>query len=119
LTLLLACASIAFGRTWLGPVLMPMAIAHFVLSAALHPALQMSRGRLHRNDYSYGLYLYGFPAQQTLVAMGISTPMALLGSALPITLCCAALSWHLVERPLLARKEEIIDRVLAWRIFRA
>jgi peptidoglycan/LPS O-acetylase OafA/YrhL len=118
-TLLLVCAAIAFGRTWFGPVLMPMAIAHLVLSAALHPALQSSRGWLHRNDYSYGLYLYGFPVQQTLVAMGIATPMAVLAWALPVTLCCAALSWHLVEHPLLARKDAIIDRVQAWRVFRA
>ena len=118
-TLLLACAAIAFGRTWFGPVLMPMAIAHLVLTVALHPALQMPAGWLHRNDYSYGLYLYGFPVQQTLVAMGIASPMAVLGWALPITMACAALSWHLLEHPLLARKDAIIDRVRAWRIFRA
>jgi peptidoglycan/LPS O-acetylase OafA/YrhL len=117
-TLLLACAAIAFGRTWFGPVLMPMAIAYLVLTLALHPALQMSRGWLHGNDYSYGLYLYGFPVQQTLVATGISMPMVVLGWALPVTMGCAALSWHLVEHPLLARKDAIIDRVLGWRIFR-
>ena len=117
-TLLVVCAAIAFGRTWLGPVLMPLAIAHLVLSVALHPALKMSRGWLHRNDYSYGLYLYGFPVQQTLVAAGMSMPMTLLAWALPATLGCAALSWHCVERPLLARKDAIVGRVAALRIFR-
>ena len=98
---------------------MPIAVAHVVLTFALHPALQMPRGWLHRNDYSYGLYLYGFPVQQTLIAMGIAAPLPVLGWALPITLSCAALSWHLVEHPLLARKDRIIERVRPRQILRA
>lgn len=54
-----------------------------------------------RNDISYGVYLYGFPVQQTLVAFGVHR----LG-VLPFfvaSLGCAALfgwvSWLLVERP--------------------
>ncbi len=56
-------------------------------------------------DYSYGLYLYAFPVQQTLVALlpglGIAAQILL---ALPVTLALAALSWHFVERPALALK---------------
>jgi peptidoglycan/LPS O-acetylase OafA/YrhL len=117
--LLLTCAALAFAGSWFGPLMIPMAVAHLVLTLALHPALRIPPGWLHRNDYSYGLYLYGFPVQQTLVAAGLSTPMAVLSWALPITMCCAALSWHLVEHPLLTRKNAIIARILARRIFRA
>lgn len=117
--ILLAIAAIALGRTWAGPVLMPLAIAQFVLTCALHPALRGAPGWLHRNDYSYGLYLYGFPVQQSLVALGIGAPWLLLACALPLTLCCAALSWHLVEQPILRRKDALIARALAWPVFRA
>ncbi|MFS8087452.1 MAG: acyltransferase family protein [Acidobacteriota bacterium] len=116
--LLLAGAAIAFVGSWIGPVMIPMAVAYLVLTLALHPELRLPSGWLHRNDYSYGLYLYGFPVQQTLVAAGFSTPVAVLGWALPVTLCCAALSWHLVERRLLARKSAIIDRIRARWIVR-
>ncbi len=117
--LVLACAAFAFAGSWFGPVLLPFAVAHLVLTLALHPALRLPAGWLHRNDYSYGLYLYGFPVQQTLLAAGIATPMAMLGWALPVALCCAAVSWHLVEHPLLARKDAIIARILSLRMCRA
>jgi peptidoglycan/LPS O-acetylase OafA/YrhL len=55
-------------------------------------------------DYSYGLFLYGFPVQQSLVALFPTlAPLQLL----PISACCALLlamlSWHLVERAALGR----------------
>ncbi|MCI4677275.1 acyltransferase [Rhodoblastus acidophilus] len=50
-------------------------------------------------DYSYGLYIYAFPIQQSLVAAipGVTAmQLNLYASALALT--CAVLSWHLVER---------------------
>lgn len=60
---------------------------------------------LHGRDYSYGLYLYGFPMQQ-LVARTFGAQSALFNAALAgaLTLVCAALSWHLIERRALALK---------------
>ena len=55
-------------------------------------------------DYSYGIYIYGFPAQQVAVALGADMPLANLGLAFAITLPAAALSWHLVEKPALQLK---------------
>jgi peptidoglycan/LPS O-acetylase OafA/YrhL len=54
-----------------------------------------------RGDYSYGIYIYGFPIQQ---AVAYFLPHHRVwwinfGMALPFTLCCAILSWHYVEKP--------------------
>jgi peptidoglycan/LPS O-acetylase OafA/YrhL len=56
-------------------------------------------------DCSYGLYLWGFPVQQTVLhfAPGIS-PLGLFAVAGGATLICAQLSWHLVEKTALRRK---------------
>jgi peptidoglycan/LPS O-acetylase OafA/YrhL len=62
--------------------------------------------RFRGTDYSYGVYIYAFPIQQT-VALFMPRPMDWklnLAVALPITLACAAASWHLIERPALALK---------------
>ena len=55
-----------------------------------------------RNDYSYGIYVYAFPIQQALVALGVAAAWGLLGFTaltMVLTLGLAALSWHLIERP--------------------
>jgi peptidoglycan/LPS O-acetylase OafA/YrhL len=63
-------------------------------------------GALTRHgDFSYGLYLYAFPLQQVLVALG--TPGGAWANFALATLLaggCAVLSWHLIERPALRAK---------------
>jgi peptidoglycan/LPS O-acetylase OafA/YrhL len=55
-------------------------------------------------DYSYGIYIYAFPLQGLMVwLVGPMTPWMNIALALPATLACAILSWHLVEAPSLAR----------------
>ncbi|MBC7204665.1 MAG: acyltransferase [Pusillimonas sp.] len=49
-------------------------------------------------DYSYGTYIYAFPVQQLVASSGVADPLINMAIALPITLICAALSWHLIER---------------------
>jgi peptidoglycan/LPS O-acetylase OafA/YrhL len=58
-------------------------------------------------DYSYGLYLYGFPMQQ-LVAWKFPTigPWLLLAASFPLALTLAVASWHWLEKPALALKEQ-------------
>ncbi|MEM6474695.1 MAG: acyltransferase [Pseudomonadota bacterium] len=55
-----------------------------------------------RGDYSYGIYLYGFPIQQAIVtATGVLNPFTLFAlTIVPVTLLAMA-SWHLVEKPTL------------------
>jgi len=58
-------------------------------------------------DFSYGVYIYAFPIQQTLAFLfpGIGL-VALIALAALITIAVAALSWFLIEKRALARKDE-------------
>jgi peptidoglycan/LPS O-acetylase OafA/YrhL len=56
-------------------------------------------------DYSYGIYIYAFPAQQIAIATDLGTTPAvnmLIGFALCLPF--AAASWHFIEKPALALK---------------
>lgn len=55
-------------------------------------------------DYSYGIYIYAFPAQQAAIALGAVRPIENIALAFVLMLPFAALSWHLVEKPALALK---------------
>lgn len=61
-------------------------------------------GHFVRNDYSYGLYVWGMVCQQCVVALGIRSawPHAMLAAT--AAALCAALSWHLLERRALKLK---------------
>ena len=53
-------------------------------------------------DYSYGMFLYGFPVQQATVALiGAASWQANLGIAYAATLALAIFSWRCVEKPAL------------------
>ena len=60
-------------------------------------------------DFSFGVYIYAFPVQQTLVWAGGKDWSFAYGLTLAalITLACAALSWHLVERQALGLKRHL------------
>jgi peptidoglycan/LPS O-acetylase OafA/YrhL len=58
-----------------------------------------------RGDYSYGVYLWGYPCQQAAVAaLGLTAPLSIFAVSLPIALGLAALSWHYIENPALSLK---------------
>ena len=65
----------------------------------------------HRGDYSYGVYIYGFPIQQAVTHF---LPHAYriwyinLMLALPLTLIFAVSSWHLIEKPVLGLRKRIL-----------
>lgn len=60
-------------------------------------------------DYSYGLYLFGFPVEQTVEQiLGASNTWWLEFSiAYPLALALAAISWNLVESPALRLRERL------------
>jgi peptidoglycan/LPS O-acetylase OafA/YrhL len=85
--------------TFLAPLL-----AYVVLTVAYHPALRW-RAFNRLGDYSYGLYVYAFPIQQTLIAqIPRIAPTTLFAFAFPLTLALAMVSWHALERPALGLK---------------
>lgn len=56
-------------------------------------------------DYSYGVYLYGWPVQQCLASSFPSmTVLQNTFSAIAASLVLAIASWHLIERPSLSLK---------------
>ena len=62
-------------------------------------------------DYSYGIYLYGFPIAQTLVALWPEVFrqhfLWLLLTAIALTSAFAVLSWHLLEKHALSLKRQL------------
>lgn len=63
-------------------------------------------------DYSYGIYIYAFPVQQSLVYLfpGM-TPLGNILAATPATVFFAVLSWHLVEEPALGKVKPLSQRL--------
>jgi peptidoglycan/LPS O-acetylase OafA/YrhL len=57
-------------------------------------------------DFSYGVYIFAFPVQQTLIwaTSGNWSVAGYLPVAAALSLALAALSWHLVEKPALRLK---------------
>lgn len=83
--------------------LMAPLIAYSLLWLGIHLPLQRV-GR--RNDYSYGMYIYGFPVAQLLVIWGVQRwglyPYALM--TVFVTVALAMASWWVVEKHTLRLK---------------
>ena len=70
-------------------------------------------------DYSYGLYIYAFPVQQSIAALvpGISV-FAMTISSAAATLFLAVLSWHILEKRVLGLKGRYVGhtrKILSFR----
>jgi peptidoglycan/LPS O-acetylase OafA/YrhL len=71
-------------------------------------------------DYSYGMYLYGFPLQQTVTALlpGYREWYFNLLFSLPLIIAVAVCSWWIVEKPTLALRKDLKlleEKLLRWR----
>ena len=87
-----------------------LTIAYGVLVLAYHPRIQW-RGYNRVGDYSYGLYVYAFPIQQTIVGrLPELTSVELFAVSFAGTLALAAISWHVLERPALSLKSRFRER---------
>lgn len=91
-------------------LLLPVWLAYAVLFVGYYPPLVVERW-CDGADYSYGIYIYGYAVQQTLIwrfgAMPV-LPHFLL--AWGLTMPFAIASWHLIEQPALALKERLRRR---------
>ncbi|MGY5884846.1 acyltransferase family protein [Modestobacter lacusdianchii] len=87
-------------------VAMPLAYCLLYLGVRL-PFHRFGR----RHDLSYGMYIYAFPVQQTLVLLGVASwgLVPYMVCSVLATVPFAALSWFAVERPA-QRRRRLLDR---------
>lgn len=78
-------------------------------------------GLLLSGDYSYGVYLYGFPIQQALIVISplFSIWYWNLSAALFCAFTAAACSWWLVEKPALGQRDKLKAMEGVWLKYRA
>lgn len=106
----LAMMAVLLRQTMLYPFALGLALVAFVFAFAY---LTPWRGFNRFGDYSYGIYLWGFPMQQWVASHGTGWIVALNALlAWPLACAMAVLSWHLVEKPALAFK----GRPSRWRL---
>jgi peptidoglycan/LPS O-acetylase OafA/YrhL len=84
-------------------VLAPFAASYLVLWVGFAFRIKFL-GWCDKTDLSYGVYLFAFPIQQTLVSAGLTNAWALFAIATPISMAVAFLSWTFVEKPFLRLK---------------
>jgi peptidoglycan/LPS O-acetylase OafA/YrhL len=104
---LMAAAFVVWVLSFLTPDLLPLTsiicIPYIVLGIAFSPLPHV--GHIGKNaDISYGLYIYHYPVQQTLVTFFGFEPLTLLVATLCITVPLAWLSWYLIESRALGLK---------------
>lgn len=89
----------------------PVLLTYITVFIGLFPFPRFSL--IKSGDYSYGIYLYGFPVTQALVA-GVSGLHQNLAVAAPLAVLAtgtfAALSWHGIEKHCLKLKRYIAPR---------
>ena len=66
----------------------------------------------HRGDYSYGIYIFGFPIQQAITHFVPEHREWYINLALtlPVVLLFAVASWHLIENPVLGLRKRILSK---------
>ena len=93
--------------------------ALFSIPALTYLMVWIGAQRLPRisGDYSYGVYLFSYPIQQTLVGTfpSLREWWLLFPAAATIALLIAALSWHFVEMPALRLKKPVLSVSYFWK----
>lgn len=108
---LLLVLALPLAWTPLGPVAWVVAPAYAALVVASW-RMPVVTGFTNRADISFGLYIYAWPIQQTLLEMGWAghSVWAQAAMALVATGVLATLSWYFVEKPALGLKRHFRRR---------
>jgi len=101
-----------------GDYLAPLPVAYLTVWLGMSNPRRV--GIISGADYSYGLFLYGYPIQQTIASLGPWTHhwYINLAGTLAIAVVVAALSWHWVEKPALKLRKPL-ERAEAWWLAKA
>ena len=98
-----ATAALASGSRWFGALAVAAVVYGTLFATYRLPSVRWPGNR----DYSYGMFLWGFPVQQALIGLWPAIPpLVLFGLASLLVLALAAASWHLVEAPMLRLKNQ-------------
>lgn len=107
LALLAGLTVIASGFLWFDVYYAPVQILWTAYFALIFGTMNFGAVKrfADRQDYSYAVYIIGFPMQQAVMAStGIANPWFNFLVTLVIVLPLAALSWNLIEKPALKLK---------------
>ncbi|MBN7811320.1 acyltransferase [Algoriphagus sp. H41] len=98
----------------------PIAGTYLLFYFAYHPKALFPNFAKY-GDFSYGIYLYGWPLQQlTMLYWGqYLTPLTFFVIVLPLVLIFAIASWYLVEKPTLKLKQMTIRQLKAIPLMQA
>lgn len=106
-------ATFSTGRfQYLNAIVAAFAVPYAVIAIAESSALKLPNAALY-GDFSYGLYLYAFPIQQALIfyfgpSIGLMTEII---ASFALTLPCAILSWHVVEKTAMRFKPKAVRKI--------
>ena len=98
----------AFTSTVFTSIIAYISLPYIILFCAFTPAKYLHRA-IKGADYSYGLYIYAFPIQQTIVhfSKNTVTPVELFIIAYPLTFFIAFLSLNYIEKGALKFKNKL------------
>lgn len=89
-----------------GPV--PYLLLVGVVVAAAFSRRELAERLLHRNDVSYGLYIWHMPLINAFLYAGFAGSWVAVGAAAALSALAASASWLLVERPALRMKRRAL-----------
>ena len=108
------CVVVLLGASIALPNVLGGTICMFLSPAVVYLTIFLGVSRLpkvpfySRGDYSYGIYLYGYPLQQAISAVlpGVTSPWAHFAITLPLVTAVACFSWHVIEKPILSLRKK-------------
>lgn len=85
-------------------------VSYLVIVFAYHPIFRFLNSFASHGDFSYGLYIYAFPIQQSVILIDESMSIfQLFTISYVITLICSIASWHLLEKKALSLKGKLFN----------